>query len=73
MTAEEPIENNDLECVILKKNGEIERVSNGKLEQNAALPRPGDGYLIGTAGYRVVGHAYTPELPVTWHLFLQEA
>ena len=72
MNNEEPIETNDLECVILKKNGELERFTHGKLERSDSLPKVGDSYVLGTTGYTVRGHAYTPNLKVTWHLFLQE-
>ena len=38
MDDQEPIETNELECVILKKDGEIERIANGKLERTDSLP-----------------------------------
>ena len=72
MDNEEPIETNELECVILKKDGELERVRHGRLERSDSLPKTGDSYSLGTTGYTVRGHAYTPNLDVTWHLFLQE-
>ena len=72
MDNEGPIETNELECVILKRDGELERVRHGKLERSDSLPKVGDGYTLGTTGYTVRGHAYTPDLKMTWHLFLQE-
>jgi hypothetical protein len=72
MNDDEPIEMNELECVILKKDGGIERLANGKLERNDSLPSVGSSYSLGTRSCTVRGHAYTPDLKATWHLFLQE-
>jgi hypothetical protein len=72
MDDQEPIETNELECVILTKDGEIERIANGKLERTDSLPSVGANYTLGTRNGTVRGHAYTPDLKATWHLFLQE-
>ena len=72
MNDREPTETNELECVILKKTGEIERIANGKLERSDSIPQMGTGYFVGTTHCTVRGHAYTPDLKATWHLFLQE-
>jgi hypothetical protein len=72
MSDQEAIETNELECVMLKKDGEIERIANGKLERNDSLPQVGDRYVLGATNCIVRGHAYTPDLKATWHLFLQE-
>ena len=72
MSDEVPIETNELECVILRKDGELERVANGKLERSDTLPQVGHRYILGTRHCVVRGHAYTPDLKATWHLFLQE-
>jgi hypothetical protein len=66
-------ETNDLMCVILRKDGSVERKPNGKIEKGDAIPTPGEGYFVGDLACRVVGHAYTPHLPHTWHLFLSES
>jgi hypothetical protein len=72
MNEQELIETNELECVILKKDGEIERIANGKLERADSLPSVGASYPLGIRSCTVRGHAYTPDLKSTWHLFLQE-
>jgi hypothetical protein len=72
MNERDLIETNDLECIILRKDGEIERIANGKLERNDSLPQVGASYLVETINCTVRGHAYTPDLKATWHLFLQE-
>jgi hypothetical protein len=72
MNDQEPTETNELECVILTKDGEIERIPNGKLERSDSLPSVGASYLLGSRKFTVRGHAYTPDLKSTWHLFLQE-
>jgi hypothetical protein len=38
MNDQEPIETNELECLVLKKDGEIERISNGCVYRK---PHPG--------------------------------
>jgi hypothetical protein len=48
MNNQEPIETNELECVILKKDGGIERIANGKLERNDSIPSVGTSYLLGS-------------------------
>ena len=46
MNDQEPIETNELECVMLKKDGEIERIANGKLERGDSIPQTGDRYIL---------------------------
>lgn len=70
--SDEPIESNDIECIILTRTGEIERVRNGTLGRHDKLPVRGDNYRIGSKDYQVIGHSYTPHLAATWHFFLQE-
>jgi hypothetical protein len=72
MKDREHTETNELECIILKKDGGIERIAHGKLERNDSLPQVGASYSLGTKNCTVRGHAYTPDLKATWHLFLQE-
>lgn len=72
MNDQEPIETNELECVMLKKDGEVERIANGKLERGDSIPQTGDRYTLGARHCVVRGHAYTPDLKAIWHLFLQE-
>jgi hypothetical protein len=68
----EPVETNLLTCVIIRKTGAIEPVINGMLEQKSKLPAKGEEYAVGSTRCRVLGHAYTPHLASTWHLFLEE-
>ncbi len=70
---EEREETNDLMCVILRKNGDIDHVPNGKIMKGDTLPQNGDGYSVGDIGCTVAGRAYTPLLPYTWTLLLVES
>jgi hypothetical protein len=65
-------ETNDLMCIVLRKDGDVSRMPNGRIERRDRLPRNGDGYFVGSLGCTVIGHVYTPLLPYTWHLFLTE-
>jgi hypothetical protein len=65
-------ETNDLICIILRKDGGIDRVPNGKIEKGDSVPQNGDGYFVGDIGCTVAGRAYTPHLPYTWTLLLIE-
>lgn len=69
---EEREETNDLMCVIVRKDGSIDQVPNGKIEKDNRIPQVGAGYFVGDIGCTVRGHAYTPLLPYTWTLFLLE-
>jgi hypothetical protein len=72
MDLPEPVESNDLMCIVLRKDGGVDRLPNGKIEKGDAVPKNGDGYFVGDVGCTVAGHAYTPLLRYTWHLFLTE-
>ena len=63
-------ETNDLMCIILRKDGDIDRVPHGKIEKGDSLPQNGD--FVGDIGCTVAGRAYTPHLPYTWALLLVE-
>ncbi|KZD20448.1 hypothetical protein [Tardiphaga robiniae] len=65
-------ETNELLCVIVRKNGAVECLPNGKIKQGDKLPMKNDWYSVGGMGCQVAGHAYTPNLGFTWHLFLTE-
>jgi hypothetical protein len=68
----EPIETNDLLCVIVSRKGEVLSIPNGKITKSDKLPVRGDLYSVGEIDCQVAGHAYTPHLLHTWHLFLTE-
>jgi hypothetical protein len=72
MDAPEPEETNDVMCVVLRKDGSVERKPNGKIEKGDTVPQAGDLYFLGDMGCTVHGHAYTPLLRYTWHLFVSE-
>ncbi len=65
-------ETNELMCVVLRKDGTIDKTPNGKIGKGDKLPQNGDGYVVGSVRCTVAGHAYTPLLPYTWTLLLVE-
>ena len=72
MTLSESIESNEVTCAVLRKDGTFDRIQEGKIQGKDRIPQKGDKYRVGGLGCTVIGHAYTPNLPSTWYLFLQE-
>jgi hypothetical protein len=65
-------ETNDVMCVVVRKDGSIDQVPDGKINKGDRIPQAGDSYVLGGIRCTVRGHAYTPLLKHTWVLFLVE-
>ncbi|MGT2444486.1 hypothetical protein ACU4I5_18680 [Ensifer adhaerens] len=75
MTEEYPVEvqpTNRVRYIVLKKDGTTENIDGGKVAGSSDIPIPGDGHLIGSKGYQVGPHLYTPHLPFSWNVLLHE-